>query len=108
MAALFQTKPVTVEAMQYRGVHDSDIERFTEGKAKPVHYSPESHVVYYNYKDGDLKALGLERCYEIRTLEGRMLCRTTDWIIKGTEGEFYPCKDSVFQRKYEPVGVQRG
>jgi hypothetical protein len=39
---------------------------------------------------------------EIRvyTLEGVMVCSPTDWIIQGTEGEFYPCKDSVFQRKY--------
>jgi len=35
------------------------------------------------------------------TLEGEMTASPTDWIIKGTEGEFYPCKDSVFQRKYE-------
>jgi hypothetical protein len=26
-----------------------------------------------------------------------------DYIIKGTEGEFYPCAESVFERKYEPV-----
>lgn len=36
----------------------------------------------------------------VETLEGRMTANPGDWIIKGTEGEFYPCKDSVFQRKY--------
>lgn len=25
----------------------------------------------------------------------------TDWLMQGMEGEFYPCKDSVFRRKYE-------
>lgn len=40
----------------------------------------------------------------IDTLEGRMLAEFGDWIIKGTEGEFYPCKDVVFKKKYEPVG----
>jgi hypothetical protein len=39
----------------------------------------------------------------IRTLEGDMIAGIGDWIIQGTEGEFYPCKDTVFQRKYEPA-----
>ena len=26
-----------------------------------------------------------------------------DWIIRGTENELYPCKPSVFERKYEPA-----
>lgn len=39
----------------------------------------------------------------IQTLEGRMMAVSGDWIIRGTEGELYPCKDSVFQRKYEAV-----
>lgn len=39
----------------------------------------------------------------IRTLEGVMTASYGDWIICGTEGEIYPCKNSVFQRKYEPV-----
>lgn len=36
----------------------------------------------------------------VRTLEGEMKANPTDWIIRGTEGEYYPCKDSVFRRKY--------
>lgn len=39
----------------------------------------------------------------IPTLEGPHLAREGDWIIRGTEGELYPCKPSVFARKYEPV-----
>lgn len=39
----------------------------------------------------------------IKTLEGTMEARPGDWIIKGTEGEFYPCRDSVFKTKYELV-----
>lgn len=26
-----------------------------------------------------------------------------DWIIRGTEGELYPCADKVFQKKYEAI-----
>lgn len=39
----------------------------------------------------------------IKTLEGYMTGSDGDWIIKGTEGELYPCKHSVFERKYEKV-----
>ena len=38
-----------------------------------------------------------------RTLNGQVIVTPGDWIIKGLEGEFYPCKDSVFQKKYEVV-----
>lgn len=40
--------------------------------------------------------------FEIPTLEGPMSAHVGDWVIRGTEGEFYPCKDSVFRRKYRP------
>ncbi len=41
--------------------------------------------------------------WDIKTLEGTMSGGPGDWIIRGTEGELYPCKPSVFARKYEPV-----
>lgn len=44
--------------------------------------------------------VGEEGCF-VTTLEGPLTIRPGDWLIQGTEGEFYPCKDSVFRRKYE-------
>ena len=40
---------------------------------------------------------------EIATLEGVMLARPGDWIIRGIRGEHYPIKDSIFRETYEPV-----
>lgn len=40
----------------------------------------------------------------VKTLEGTMSCEEGAWIIRGLEGELYPCKDSVFRAKYEEVG----
>ena len=37
----------------------------------------------------------------IHTLEGDMIVKFGDWVIKGVEGEFYPCKDSIFKATYE-------
>jgi hypothetical protein len=39
----------------------------------------------------------------ILTLEGGMLCKVGDWIIKGVKGEFYSCKPDIFEMTYESV-----
>lgn len=45
----------------------------------------------------------------VGTLEGNLELQPGSWLIQGTEGEFYPCKDTVFQRKYAvPVNPQDG
>lgn len=36
----------------------------------------------------------------IPTLEGVMIATEGDWIIRGVEGEIYPCRDSIFQATY--------
>jgi hypothetical protein len=51
-----------------------------------------------------VEPIDAEKIYAvIPTLEGAHLAREGDWIIRGTEGELYPCKPSVFARKYEPT-----
>lgn len=37
----------------------------------------------------------------IVTLEGTMTAQPGDWIIKGVEGEVYPCKTDIFAATYE-------
>lgn len=39
----------------------------------------------------------------IETLEGNMLASKGDWIIKGVNGEVYPCKPDIFEKTYEKV-----
>ena len=41
----------------------------------------------------------------IHTLEGDMLCSTGDYLIRGVNGEFYPCKPDIFEKTYEKVNV---
>lgn len=38
---------------------------------------------------------------EIHTLEGTMQASEGDYIIKGVQGEFYPCKPDIFEATYE-------
>lgn len=39
----------------------------------------------------------------IHTLEGDMIASPGDWIIRGVNGEFYPCKPDIFEQTYEPA-----
>lgn len=39
----------------------------------------------------------------IHTMEGEMEAEPGDWIIRGVEGEFYPCKPDIFDQTYERV-----
>ncbi len=39
----------------------------------------------------------------IHTLEGDMIAREGDYIIKGIKGECYPCKPDIFEATYEPA-----
>ena len=39
----------------------------------------------------------------IKTLEGDMKVSVGDCILKGIEGEFYPCKFDIFEKTYEEV-----
>ena len=40
---------------------------------------------------------------EIETLEGIMTGNYGDYIIKGVNGEVYPCKPDIFEKTYEKV-----
>ncbi len=44
-----------------------------------------------------------ETCVAIHTLEGTMYASMGDYIIKGIQGEFYPCKSDIFEATYEAV-----
>lgn len=40
---------------------------------------------------------------KIKTLEGEMKADEGDYIIKGVQGEIYPCKPDIFEKTYELV-----
>lgn len=41
----------------------------------------------------------------IETLEGTMKAFLGDYVIRGVQGEFYPCKAEIFEATYEPVAA---
>ena len=39
----------------------------------------------------------------IKTLEGEHIATIGDFIIKGINGEFYPCKHGIFKKTYDSI-----
>lgn len=85
---LYRKRPVTVEA-----------EQFVLGKStksEMLAFCPIAQIGA-SHDETDI------RWFLIPTLEGDMEVRDGDFIIKGIEGEFYPCKPGIFHATYEPV-----
>lgn len=81
----FKKKPVVIEAIQYNGSNGLAIKQWSNGK---VVESP---------------VLGDNGPYlQIHTLEGVMTALVEDFIIRGVQGEYYPCKPDIFDATYEP------
>lgn len=38
---------------------------------------------------------------DIETSDGKMTANELDWIIRGVDGEYYPCKPDIFEQNYE-------
>lgn len=83
-------KPVVVEALQFDG-NELEVVEFTGGRFKPG----EADFI----ESLDRKAFAP---WVIETPNGDVRVSHGEWIIKGVEGEFYPCADSVFHATYCP------
>lgn len=80
--AKFRKIPVEVEAFRY-GI-DEPPPWFAEAEAR-----------------GTVKAASESAV--IDTLEGKMRAEKGDWIIRGVQGELYPCKPDIFKETYDPI-----
>lgn len=80
MVRRYRKKPVVISAIQWKGNNRSEVMDFAGNSAV-------------------FDRTGLY----IHTLEGDMFASIGDYIIKGVDNEFYPCKADIFQRTYELV-----
>lgn len=94
--ARFRKKPVVVDAILWDGQNVAAVWELLGDDKLPS--APDS--AYVNPGLGHVPALGT---LDIPTLEGTMTAQPGDWIIKGVEGELYPCKASIFDATYEPA-----
>lgn len=82
MTRAYRKKPVVVEAVRWTGENHGEMCEFID---------PEVFEI--------IPHIGLV----IHTLEGDHHASPGDYIIKGVNGEFYPCKPDVFEKTYEPA-----
>jgi hypothetical protein len=94
MPVRYRKRPVVIDAVQYDGTWQS-----VTSWLGALGYDPE---------DGD-GSDGVPNMHEadgglvIETLEGDMHATPGDYIIRGVQGEFYPCKPDIFEATYEQV-----
>ena len=78
-----------IEAVQWTGDNFEEIQ-------KMLINADENRVIMPHPNEDDDSLL-------IVTLEGEMRADKGDYIIKGVQGEFYPCKPEIFEQTYEKV-----
>lgn len=78
----YRKKPVVIEAVQWLADNFIEIDDFITVNHET--YPSQGKVI-------------------IPTLEGKMEANKGDYIIKGVNGEFYPCKPDIFEKTYEVV-----
>lgn len=82
----FRKKPVEIEAVKFDGWNWAECYQFMSNEVPAFpQWLKEKELI------------------EIETLEGTMIASRGDWIIKGVNGEFYPCKPDIFEKTYELV-----
>lgn len=52
-------------------------------------------------KPVEVKAVRIGEAFEVETLNGMVKCEAGEYLIRGVEGEFYPCKASIFDKTYQ-------
>jgi len=81
--ALHREKPVEIQAWHWDGTEESALAIIDwVGVHGSIKQSPDFVI-------------------QISTLEGIMTAEPGDWIIQDVDGEFYPCKPSIFAATYE-------
>jgi hypothetical protein len=87
----FRKKPVVIEAWEVSELID-DAGNNWNHLPKPVIAAYDDGTIVFGNKH-----------IQVRTLEGRMTAESTDYLIRGVQGELYPCKPDIFAATYEPV-----
>jgi len=82
----YRKKPEEIEAMQYPGMRE------LADAAVVFAWLDKNNVIHRH-----------NRGFVIEREKFEMLVLPGDWIIKNSEGKFYPCKPDIFNTTYEQV-----
>ena len=105
--AKYRKKPVVIEALQLRWDTWNEmcdfvgVGRLEDGNPQGCYIGSDGEPLPENQTS---EVIGLL----IPTLEGLIVARENDVIIKGVQGEFYPCKPDIFEATYEELAEGEG
>jgi hypothetical protein len=101
----YTKKLVVIDAVQWTGKNHREIFDFLTENA----FDKESMQVTGDHFHIDHTKV--EGGLIIKTSEGEHLATIGDYIIRGVQGEYYPCKEDIFNQTYEKVddtNIQKG
>jgi len=98
----YRKKPVEIEAIEWTGNNLRDVYLFM---GETVDFQGDWRI---QERFHDLEVYAKYHGFDIRTLEGTMTALVGDYIIKGVQGEFYPCKPDIFYKTYEEIEDRKG
>lgn len=91
----YRKKPVVIDAVQWTGKNHREMFDFlTENTFKEESMTVDRDHFYIDHNK-------VEGGLIIKTLEGEHLATIGDYIIRGVQGEYYPCKEDIFHQTYE-------
>ena len=76
----YTKRPITIDAVQWLGDNLEEIATLGGAKEYEQDFLGDNLIIH--------------------TLEGDMKAQKFDWIIKGVNGELYPCKPDIFEKTY--------
>ena len=88
----YKKKPVVIQAAQFQGF-GIDGQVVFDDKPQWLVDQFGGDILFFNKVD----------TLTIKTLEGEHIASIGDYIIRGVEGELYPCKPEIFKKTYEHV-----
>jgi hypothetical protein len=107
--SMFRKKPVIIEARQWSGGVEAAtpiIQWILDGDGTARWH--EKSFAGTQRIEGVVSDYYRSEHVAIDTLEGVMKALPGDWIIRGVQGEFYPCKPDIFDATYEPIDLSPG
>ena len=95
----YRKKPVEIQAMHWDGTAEgaTSIVDWVIGGGGTTQYRCVDPKGCGGHNDVGTHVLRIE------TLEGPITASPGDWVIRGIQGEFYPCKPDIFAATYDEV-----
>jgi hypothetical protein len=86
----FRKKPVVIDAFQWSPQQEEQAPQWFKDALA-------SRQIYY------IDAGSINVKLGICVIGGRVTADSGDWVLRGVNGEFYPCTDDIFWKTYEQV-----